>query len=412
MKISKKNILSAVCSFLEFAGMVLKGISLTCGYIFFIVCILPLWWMLDILSVITSPVWYSILIWLNNKKASEIINISEEPDRSNAFEEFCSICGLLFQNWCNTVWMKWMWQPVVNRLPMSYRDWFIMNGRVPFEEYPVEVQVTYWNYEHDELVRSQLLTLDEKKGLKQNNVIHRLSEKAIAELWKTDDDMRRLLLKTRCEISEDRLKLLLKEKPEWLKPHLLAHTPNSTVYGRLVEASEENEYALGLVKELVEQAIPKPEVLYKVFAKETVVSKAVAEIINKKADKRAVELNIKSRFTTVAPEQENAHLEKSKKEAGETEVQRWTNFCNVEDEITAEAQNKMTAWQYFIFAETGHHLAIPVLQKALYTFAYKGWVESLMKNEWDNIEHPLILPLIKADNDLYNVYLKLKVEKK
>ena len=283
-----------------------------------------------------------------------------------------------------------------------------MNGRVPFEEYPVEVQLAYWHYEHDELVRTKLLC----NGIKQNGKIHRLSEEALQQIWAQDNEARRLWVCGGKEASQKQFNEVLETKPEWLKSHLLSKTPNSTVYSWLIERAEENEYALESVKELVEQAIPKPEVLYKIFAKETAVSKTVAEIIDKKADKRAVELNIKSRLTIVAPEQENAHLEKSKREAGEAEVLRWTNFCNVKDEITAEAQNKMTVWQYFIFAETGHHLAIPALQKALYTFAYKGWVESLMKNEWDKIEHPLILPLIKADNDLYNVYFKLKVEKK
>ena len=424
-KISKKQqVLSALGSFLEKSEEAIEII--VPGFVFlFIFCpfLLPTWWALDILFVLTSPIWYSLLIWWSPKKASEIVNVREKPDESNWFEKACSKKGLPFQNWCNTVWMKKIWMPVVNRLPMSYRDYFIFTGTKPFEEYPVQTQLEYWNYEHDDLVRSQLLTLDEKKSLKENGIIHRMSEEAIAELWKTDDDMRRLLLKTRCEISEDRLKLLLKEKPEWLKPHLLAHTPNNVVWGWLIEAAESTTelgsmleaetsivYAFKVVKELAEQDILKPEVLYKIFAKETAVSKAVAEIIDKKADKKATTTNQVSRFTA-SDEKADAELEKARHEAGEAEVTNWRNFCQVKDTIDIEAQKKMKPWQYFIFAER-HPLSIPALQKFLYEFKYKGWVKTMMKNEWDNIEKPLVLPLIKADKDLYNIYLELKVEKK
>lgn len=400
--------------------MVLKGITLTCGCIFFIVCILPLWWMLDILFVLTSPLWYPIIIWWSPKKASEIVNVREKPDESNWFEEACSKTGHPFQNWCNTVLMKRMWQPVVNRLPMRYRDYFIFTGSKPFEEYPVQIQLEYWNYERDELVRTQLLC----DGIKKNGVKHRLSDEALLTLWAQDSEARRLWVCGGKEASQKQFNELLKSKPEWLKDHLLAKTPNNVVWGWLIEAAEsttelgsllESEssiaYAFNLVKELAEQAIPKLEVLYKIFAKETVISEAVAEILDKKSDERATELSIKSRFTAATPDFEQSKLEKTRREAGEKEVQRWTDFCKVKKEIDAEAQNKMCAWQYFIFSETGHHLAIPVLQKALYTFNYKGWVKELMRNEWNNIENPLILPLIKADNDLYNIYLELKVEK-
>ena len=411
-KISKRKILSAVCSFLEFMGKVIKWMSIGCGAIAFLFIILPLWWMLDILLVLTSPVWYSILIWWSPKKASEVINVREKPDNSNAFEEFCSLVGLSFQNWCNTVVMCKLWTPVVNKLPMRYRYWFISYGKKPLEDYPVDIQLAYWNHTkswNDFVTPVEILTSAVENC---NNVRHYLSDEVIEILWKKDAEARHLWVEGGREIDQEQLNELLKENSSWLKEWVLTHTPSMNKWNLLIEAAEEgSEYALELIKELVEQAIPKPEVLYKIFAKETTVSKTVAEIIDKKADKRATEINQTGRFGAVTSEWEEDRLEKTIQEAGEKEVQRWTNFCKVKKEIDAEAEAKMCAWQYFIFAETGHHLTLPALQRQLYSLEYKSWVKKLMEHEWDNIEHPLILPVIKADADLYKVYIELKVKK-
>lgn len=407
-KNSKKEIiLSATGSFLEIIGMMCKWASLTCGFVFFVIIIMPIWWMFDVLALLTSFIWFPILIWWDNQKASELVNVKQKPDESNFFEAFCDALGLPFQNWCNTVVLRTIWTPVINHLPMKYRDWFIFTGKRPFEDYPLKTQLAYWEYEEDEKVRTRLLC----DGINENGVVHKLSTEAIDALWQKDVNARYLWVKGGKRVSKEQFNDLIKEQPEWLKANLLSQTPTNTIWGWLIEAAEQDEYALGLVESLVKQATPKTEVLYQIFAKETVVSKMVAEILDKKADACQTKLNIASRFPAVASEKEDEDLEKAKREAGMEEVQRWMNFCHVKAEITTEAQMRMTPWQYFIFAR-GHHLTIQSLQRALFNLKYRGWVVKLMQNEWENIEHPLVLPLIKADNDLYNLYLELKVENK
>ena len=407
--ISKKQMLSALCSFLGFIGGAFKIASITCGIVFFIFIILPIWWVFDVVAVLTSPVWFPIRIWWDNKKAAEIINVPQEPDTRNFFEELCDGMGLPFQNWCNTVLLRKLWSPVVDHLPMKYRDWFIFTGQKAFSEYPVATQLEYWNYEHDELVRTKLIC----DGIKENGVVHRLSGEALMTLWATDSDVRRLWIEGGKQASQKQFNELISEHPKWLEEHLLGQTPSNTVWSWLIDSAENGDlYALELVKRLVEQAMPKPSILVMIFSCKSNVSRAVAEIIDKKADKRATILNVVSRFPAVKSEIEDSELEKNRREAGEKEVKRWENFCKVKDKIDVGAQDRMSPWQYFIFAETGHHLNLFVLQKALYNLKYRGWVEKLMKNEWDKMEDSLILPLIKADNDLYNLYLELKVENK
>lgn len=402
----KEMLLSATGSFFEIISMMCKWASLTCGFVFFVLIIMPIWWAFDVLALLTSFIWFPILIWWDNQKASELVNVKQKPDESNFFEAFCDALGLPFQNWCNTVVLRTIWTPVINHLPMKYRDWFIFTGKRPFSEYSVETQIEYWEYEKDEQVRTRLLC----DGINENGVVHKLSTEAIDALWQKDGEIRRLWATKRLQESKEKFFEIVAEKPEWFKSIILSQTPTNTVYGWLIEAGEDNEYALGLVERLAKQAMPKLEVLYQIFAKETAVSKMVAEILDKRADKRATMHNITSRFPAVSSEKEDEELEKAKREVGMEEVQRWINFCHVKAEITTEAQMKMTPWQYFIFAR-GHHLTIQSLQRALFNLKYRGWVVKLMQNEWENIEHPLVLPLIKADNDLYNIYLEIKADK-
>ena len=403
----KERILSALGSFLRFMGKTLYVLSIGCGLVVFCLFCLPILWVFDVLFVLTSVVWFIPLVLKNPKKASKIINVRAEANGNNDFDIVCECISLPFQNWCNTVVMCKLWTPLVNHLPIKYREWFILLGKEPLENYPKEVQMAYWKQ-----VGSFEKELLFKKGIEYGGHIHRLSDEVALSLWKEEPEARKPWVMSGRDFCKEQFYDLLKDAPDWFKSYLLEHTPNNTVWGWIIEAAEKWNYAEEILLTLVNQAIPKPEILYQIFATETTVSSAVAEIIDKKADCRTTSIiGVAHRIMDVPASVEEADLLKMKENAGKKEVLRWENFCQAKAEIDVKAQIKMNAWQYFIFAET-HHLDVPALQRQLFALKYRSWVKKMMEQEWDNIETPLVLPLIMADNDLYNTYLELKVEKK
>lgn len=350
-------------------------------------CIVTTMWYVGL--VITSPLWFPVLIFINPERAAT--SLYDKSHRDFGFKP-------AWFDWYLTVvhnlpiyyLMRWLWTPVIALLPMKYRAEFIRHGSKNVCDYSKKTQIAYFKSHCDESKQSLLCS-------------HIFSTEVRATLW-FDETERENWLACGVELSRSQVAdLCQKDSGKQLWRYFKQRTPSKEMYDLLLKYVREGYAAPAeTLINLIRQQRPNAELIGKLLCTQNdKFIDRVNEVIDAYADLDAVEFGTQS-VTGVSDEEKQRII-------GE----RWTNFCKSKKDICRAAQKKMGHAQYRIFAETGHKLEYYALQHLCLNLCagQRDYLKEIIANEFENINSRLQTAL-KADYWRYSAYLEVEEERR
>jgi hypothetical protein len=337
-----------------------------------------------LLAVITSPVWYSIMIFVSPSEAADFIWSNAKYDIQGWFGGLLeAISQIAFR-----FLMNLLWAPIIAMLPMKYRQSFITSSDKPLSKYSVKTQLAYYKRKDAE-TKKNLLRYDH------------LSAEARKEIWQIHverenwvDSGKELTLE---QISEllDRSKIL-----SWR--YFKKHTPNKDELNLLINRVRHN-YAGAqehVLINLICQQRPSSELIGKLLTtgnKELIAR--VNSIIDWYADMDAVNFRT-DHLTGIDDEAERKRIVS----------ESWINFCKHKEKIHCDAQKRMGMEQFKVFVETGHKLDYEALRYLCLDVKNLNYLALIIEAEYDQIDEP-IQTALKSEFHAYRVYLEEKAKR-
>jgi hypothetical protein len=358
-------------------------IGAVCTAVFqFLFCIVYAVW--NIVMLITSPLWYPVIILSSPERAAEFINDYAYADMAPV-----GVYKAKIHNLCIYYLMRWLWTPLVSLLPMRYRSEFILAGRErkALSEYSVKTQVKYYK------------TCDD--GGKQSLIVsNALSSEAFKLIWEDEFEWENWVDSGRALTKEQVDFLCRKGEGSLLWRYFKKNTPDKEMVNVLLKLVAGNySAAQRVLLYFVRQQRPSAELIEKITATgNRAFIKDVCSIIDQYADLDAVNFRI-----TEIPGGGDMPVE----EQQSILIERWTNFCRHKEEISVAAQKKMGYDQYLIYVHTGHKLDSSALLHMCLHLQNEKFLREVLNNEFEKIDSTLQTAL-KSEYWRYSLYLKVK----
>jgi hypothetical protein len=339
-----------------------------------------------ITRLITSPLWFPVMIARNADKAARGLN-----DYVNSYSMVPAWLDrwlACVRNCCIYYLMRWLWTPIIACLPMRYRREFIEWSEKPLHAFSTKTQVAYYKTFCEEGKRNLLGHGD-------------LSAEALAKIWE-DESERETWIGSDRKLSKEQIEKLINGKTSSvLRRYFKRNTPDKEMMNFLIsKANQGYGNALSILLDLIKRQRPSGEILNKLlWVNITDFQKKVSDIIDQYADVDAVE------FSTAAL---SAELSEDEKKAIVREA--WFNFCKSKKDICLEAQRKMNCEQYEVFAETGHQLDYAALQSLCSRISDEKYLKAVVEHEYEQIDARLVTAL-KSEYWRYRTYLAVKQER-
>jgi len=371
------NVIEGVWSGITFGGQLIIG---------------SIWAVLDLISllalVITSPLWFTLLVIANPERAAYGLNHRSERDfgfRPEWLDWWLTVTRNVFIYYA----MRWMWTPVIALLPMKYRKEFIIHGNKMLGDYSVKTQIKYFK------------TFDDEG--KKNLIAHGyLSAEARATIWQ-DKYERDNWVDSDLQLTKSQVEDLIAERGSaLLRRYFRRNTPNKEMINfLLIKANHGFGNAMEALLELIRTQRPNRELVGKLLSvKSSDFQQKVRDIIDAYADLDAVEFSVSSLPGGDMSDEEKHSIIMS----------RWNSFCIGKKNISTAAQKKMSADQYRSFQATGHTLDYPALQHLCLTVQNESYLRDILSIEYESIDENIVTAL-KSEYWRYSLYLAVKQER-
>ena len=325
-----------------------------------------------IVGIITSPVWFPVLILCNPEAAAVNYYGKMEYVKSRpVWFSWYVTYGINAVMWL----FRTLWRPVINILPMKYRREFIEEGDKPLGKYPAKVQVAYY----------KTCCGDSKENL---IAYGSLSKEALDLIWEDKEERKYWKTYTNAQIKS----LVEGGYGELLKNYFKSYSPNKEKLDILLTmAGKGYVTAMYALKDIICRERPNPELVGKLLAvdnKEFV--EQVQKIVDWYSDMDAVDWQEEDEVKT---------------------DEKWLNFCKGKKNICDSAQKKMNHNQYLAFVETGHTLAYYALKHLCLTVNSEEYLATVIRNEFASIEGDnKMQSALKSEYWRYSTYLAVKQE--
>lgn len=335
--------------------------------------------------IISSPLWYPVMVFINPERAAEFINDYAYADMAPV-----GVYKAKIHNLCIYYLMRWLWKPFIAILPMRCRVEFIRWGKKRVCEYSPKIQVAYYK-SHDD-------------GGKQSLIVsNALSSEAFKLIWEDEFEWENWVDSGRALTKEQVDFLCRKGERSLLWRYFKKNTPDKEMVNVLLKLVAENySAAQRVLLNFVRQQRPSAELIEKITATgNRAFIKDVCPIIDQYADLDAVNFRI-----TEIPGGGDMPIE----EQQSILIERWTNFCRHKKEISVAAQKKMTYIQYTIYVQTGHKLDSSALLHMCLHLQNEKFLREVLNNEFEKIDATLQTAL-KAEYWRYSLYLTVLEER-
>jgi hypothetical protein len=346
------------------------------------------------LWVITSLIWMPILISKSPEKAAEAVTDNDYESIDEPEDLIGKPVGNLVQFFSKV--LAWMWAPIIDRLSMNRRSYFIKASDKALFSYPVDVQIEYYDQ-----------TVEKREAAQQ------MSKAALDALWNRGKLVDREAILSCFEISLDEAVTLFNgDEKEFNLLRRYCNTENKKVNAEIIDffisvlTSEtasadhkerafkllkicaergalEVEAQLQLVKQLASLISEQAEEVLKLYWKKNTFSTAVMEkliqlstangdvsrpfnLLKKAVDRDGIKTSLAELFFDRCDSDQNEEMSRILKERidrekvshfeEKTHSKEWEDYLNFIKDLSVEAQSRLQEWQYDAFIKHGFTL--------------------------------------------------------